>query len=211
MITGAKMSYLRYATPAFEIIAYTYEADYHCIDCTRKRFGTESITNTYEDQGVKDNEGNLIHPVFVSDETRAGTACGNCYEIIYKYQDNPCVECINLNEYELNPNDGVYDTDCHTVSSPNEANINVLQLCENHYFNQCLNCSTKCYQCGSPGNYAVRDNWYCYNCADELFTICIVYECDCKGEEHSAIIFDERTEEFKEKGFILPSKKCILG
>ena len=58
------------------IIAYTYEADYHCIECTRVRFGDSkgdlAITN-----GQKwcdalwptlDNEGNLVHPVFSIDE-----------------------------------------------------------------------------------------------------------------------------------------------
>lgn len=43
-----------------EPIAYTYEADYHCPDCTAARFGAEC-------QGT-DSEGNEIHAVFPWDE-----------------------------------------------------------------------------------------------------------------------------------------------
>ena len=198
-------------THSFEIIAYTYEADCHCLECTRKRFGSET-NSSYEQQGITDNEGNNIHPIFAGDEIRSGTACGDCFEIIYGYQDNPCVECINLNEYDISPNDGIYETNCHTVATyPDNIIIGTLLLCEDHYFNQCSGCATKCSQCGDPGEYAVKNNWYCYNCADEQFTVCVVYECDCRGDEHTATPFEERTEEFKEQGFVLPTKQCILG
>ena len=71
------------------IIAYTYEADYHCIDCTKERFNTDTLDSNYPAQlndanGVPtnpnryhgsygviqliDNEGNEIHPLFSTDE-----------------------------------------------------------------------------------------------------------------------------------------------
>ena len=65
------------------IIAYTYEADYHCIECTNKRFAyyhTGDVRfSDATDKAVKvdwngiyvdqlDNEGNLVHPVFSIDE-----------------------------------------------------------------------------------------------------------------------------------------------
>ena len=87
------------------IIAYTYDADYHCIDCTRKRFGDSkgdlAITN-----GQKwcdalwptlDNEGNMVHPLFSTDEWQElddsfladnptqYLACGDCHKVIEEY------------------------------------------------------------------------------------------------------------------------------
>jgi len=75
------------------IIAYTYEADAHCIDCTDKRFGT-----TYPLDNQVDNEGNFVHPLYCIDEwfeLDAGhveenpiqyLACGTCHEIIDTYE-----------------------------------------------------------------------------------------------------------------------------
>ena len=97
---------------ATDIIAYTYEADYHCIACTVKRFsddgkvhGTEEDRAKFrpctDDNGIwyetTDSEGNLVHPVFVSDEWQEFDegflsenptqylACGNCHEVIEEY------------------------------------------------------------------------------------------------------------------------------
>ena len=92
------------------IIAYTYEADYHCIDCTRKRFSdtpTSRIKWTYEvdENGIwndsqfptLDTEGNLVHPLFSTDEWQEFDegflaenptqylACGDCHGIIDTY------------------------------------------------------------------------------------------------------------------------------
>lgn len=89
-----------------DIIAYTYEADYHCIDCTNKRFAyyhtgivrDEHVDwwGIYEDQ--KDSEGNFVHPVFVTDEWQEFDegyqlenptqylACGDCHGIIDEYK-----------------------------------------------------------------------------------------------------------------------------
>ena len=74
------------------IIAYTYEADTHCIDCTNKRFGA---TPTYRIH--RDNEGNLIDVVlsidewqeldegFLAENPTQYLVCGDCHEIIDTY------------------------------------------------------------------------------------------------------------------------------
>jgi len=75
------------------VIAYTYEADVHCIDCTRQRFGPcktcrcpppypgdEKVCEAYvntppgcDEHAVPydatDRGGNPVHPVFSTDET----------------------------------------------------------------------------------------------------------------------------------------------
>jgi len=91
------------------IIAYTYDADYHCIDCTRKRFNHDILNCYYPDQlndanGVPtidlsliDSEGNSVHPVFSTDEWQEYDAsfladnptqylaCGDCHKVIEEY------------------------------------------------------------------------------------------------------------------------------
>lgn len=60
---------------AWEVVAYTYEADYHCIECTHRNFeGHEWV----------DREGNDIHPVFASDEGwwAESHECGTCRGLI---------------------------------------------------------------------------------------------------------------------------------
>ena len=93
-------------------MAYTYEADYHCIPCTAKKFayfhtGDVRFSNAndksvqvdwngiYGDQ--QDSEGNFVHPVFNTDEWQEldegfieenptqYMACGDCHEVIDSY------------------------------------------------------------------------------------------------------------------------------
>lgn len=78
------------------VIAYTWLADYHCVACTvaardaaRLRL-QPSADPPYEDEhglaeSLGDREGNLIHPVFGTDEgptrddgTAAGAWCADC-------------------------------------------------------------------------------------------------------------------------------------
>lgn len=78
------------------IIAYTYDADVHCIDCTRKRHSLWALQRKYpgiyvkadgdhlvavDEHGVADyscdSEGHAIHPVFTTDE-HDFTYCGDC-------------------------------------------------------------------------------------------------------------------------------------
>jgi hypothetical protein len=77
-----------------KVIAYTYEADIHCIDCTRKRYESGGFNGIYDSL---DNEGNLIHPLFDTDEWQEldesfiaenpiqYLACGDCHEVIEEY------------------------------------------------------------------------------------------------------------------------------
>ena len=82
-------------------IAYAYEADYHCVPCTRARFGAcERGTpgclpghSPFEinavffnpcfddiDDEIEDREGNPIHAVFSWDEYDAPLICGTCLQ-----------------------------------------------------------------------------------------------------------------------------------
>jgi hypothetical protein len=93
------------------IIAYTYDADYHCIDCTTKTYHysrqswiewpfdiehpASDVNGIHVDQ--QDTEGNLVHPLFSTDEWQEldesylsenptqWLACGDCHEIIEEY------------------------------------------------------------------------------------------------------------------------------
>ena len=92
------------------ILAYTYEADYHCIDCTRKRFfylyvepNRSIVTTNFEtdENGIlysqTDNEDNRVHPLFSTDEWQElddsytsenptqYLACGDCHTVIEEY------------------------------------------------------------------------------------------------------------------------------
>ena len=73
-----------------EVIGYTYEADAHCVSCTQKRKFKLSLdclnkSNT-DSNGICihaiDNEGNLIHPIFSTDEQLEPLHCGDCHEEI---------------------------------------------------------------------------------------------------------------------------------
>jgi hypothetical protein len=95
---------------AGDILAYTYQADYHCVDCTRKRFfylyvepNRSIVTTNFEtdDNGILytqlDSEGNFVHPVFYSDQwieydesymaenPTQYMLCGDCHIIIDQY------------------------------------------------------------------------------------------------------------------------------
>ena len=64
------------------IIAYTYVADHHCIDCTVEKFHYSKQTwinwdfnmphPASDENGIhvaqEDSEGNLVHPIFSTDE-----------------------------------------------------------------------------------------------------------------------------------------------
>jgi len=74
-----------------KIIGYTYEADYHCGVCTEKRFrhGVEWVEGSASDldeNGVpftaKDREGNIVRPIFSTDETPPDSICSGCESFI---------------------------------------------------------------------------------------------------------------------------------
>ena len=71
------MSYYR---KCFEVIGYTYEADVHCIECAKNRFGTSDPTNPY--LNITDNEGNSVYPIFLDSEWDSHPVCGDCLELL---------------------------------------------------------------------------------------------------------------------------------
>ena len=62
-----------------KIIAFTYEADYHCPTCAIKRFGQTIMADS---RGLRDSEGNEPHAVFSTDEILNEECCGDCFEKI---------------------------------------------------------------------------------------------------------------------------------
>lgn len=77
-----------------KVIAYTYEADVHCPSCAKARsqalrldhnhpyaIGTPMLDECGIDYDLVDCEGNLIHPVFDTDEHEF-TACSDCGEAV---------------------------------------------------------------------------------------------------------------------------------
>ena len=77
------------------LIAYTYEADTHCIGCTQKRF---SITYSLDIFNQVDKGGNFVHALYDIDEWYEledwyvqenpiqYLACGTCHGIIDTYE-----------------------------------------------------------------------------------------------------------------------------
>lgn len=69
-----------------KIIAYTYDSDIHCVDCTKERFSAnaqQAQEYTVDENNVlsfaKDSERNPIHAVFSTDEFNPnGAYCGDC-------------------------------------------------------------------------------------------------------------------------------------
>lgn len=64
-----------------DILAFTYEADYHCISCAIKKFGEKVLKTSI---GLEDSEGNEPHPVFSTDEYESDSVCGTCDVLIYE-------------------------------------------------------------------------------------------------------------------------------
>lgn len=73
------------------IVAYTFEADLHCPACTKHQAQRMKLDHDHpyamgqsckDDHGIEydlvDTEGNLIHPVFVTDEMPENSTCGDC-------------------------------------------------------------------------------------------------------------------------------------
>jgi hypothetical protein len=69
------------------IIAYTYDADIHCPGCAVNRFYTKEAkqapADDVDEHGLllfqEDREGNLIHPVFSTDELGDLDHCADCH------------------------------------------------------------------------------------------------------------------------------------
>jgi hypothetical protein len=71
-----------YGRKAWDVVAWTYDADIHCPDCAGKRFKSSGGFDwTDENAGTVDSEGNVPHPVFACDEYE-GEHCGDCFDSI---------------------------------------------------------------------------------------------------------------------------------
>ena len=73
-----------------EVVGYTYEASFHCLDCARKRFG-----DALDNEETADNEGNTLYPCIAgqNDGSEHGETCGDCGEIVYEAWCEGCAEC----------------------------------------------------------------------------------------------------------------------
>lgn len=88
-----------------KIVAYTYDADTHCVECTRGKFAINQLMDITKNDGYgslhritngtteeldenlipiesEDSEGNRIHPVLSIDEQLEPMFCGDCGEEI---------------------------------------------------------------------------------------------------------------------------------
>jgi hypothetical protein len=72
MITAAALAYRK----AWTVVAWTYDADVHCWDCTESRFPA-GFDWSDPSETVTDSEGNVPCPVFASDY-EGGDVCGDC-------------------------------------------------------------------------------------------------------------------------------------
>jgi hypothetical protein len=55
---------------AWEIVGYTYDADVHCVECTK-------AADMIKEDAV-DSEGNTPHPIFADNECSDLWQCSNC-------------------------------------------------------------------------------------------------------------------------------------
>ena len=58
-----------------DVVAYTYEADEHCLPCAARAFGPGEIH-------AFDSEGNAVYPVFLDQAEGETFACGTCHETV---------------------------------------------------------------------------------------------------------------------------------
>lgn len=63
-----------------KIIAHTYDADTHCVDCAKDR-AFDAFDKERDEHGVPmncaDSEGNPVHPVLSTDEQLEPLFCGD--------------------------------------------------------------------------------------------------------------------------------------
>jgi hypothetical protein len=73
----------------WEVVGYTYDADVHCVACTRGYIVNTGQTLDPDDiddydlaEQFTDSEGNELHPMFAGDEYMETEYCGDCGEVI---------------------------------------------------------------------------------------------------------------------------------
>jgi hypothetical protein len=76
---------VNYGIPYDRIVAYTYDADYHCVECAgNEHADDDAADDTTDANGIpydaEDSEGNNVHPVFAGqmdgDTVERCTDCG---------------------------------------------------------------------------------------------------------------------------------------
>ena len=60
---------------SYDIIAYAYNAALHCPDCTLKYYSANHLKHL---EGRKDEDGNVITPVFSSNDLPEESCCDDC-------------------------------------------------------------------------------------------------------------------------------------
>lgn len=69
------------------VIGYTFEGGIYCEWCTKQRFGDL-------DAVMIDREGNVVHPIFGTDELSAcGEGCSECGEWVYEPREHEPAGC----------------------------------------------------------------------------------------------------------------------
>ena len=67
-----------YGRKSFEVVGFTYDADFHCPHCTTRAYGVDVVRGL---EPGEDRECNPVTPVFL-DQLHDGTYCGTCSEEI---------------------------------------------------------------------------------------------------------------------------------
>lgn len=123
------------------VIAYSYDADIHCIGCTQGRLANSGFKFPVNDrrdehlipENAVDSEGNKIHPIFSTDENSDGLYCGDCHEEIEAPARAPQAPGPNIRCYD----NGGKTIDRYTVVYLDHKN-------ERNGFFECVGCN------GSP-------------------------------------------------------------
>jgi hypothetical protein len=74
------------------IIAFTYEASFHCVDCAAVKWGEQILDATANI--VYDSEGNEVRPVYDFDDVNTcGESCGTCPNWAVEPQEHEPASC----------------------------------------------------------------------------------------------------------------------
>ncbi len=70
---------MSYGLKAWAVVAYTYDADVHCVECTGDDFHVIASGQVERDEAdlPRDSEGNEVSPVFAS-QVEFSLTCGDC-------------------------------------------------------------------------------------------------------------------------------------
>jgi len=75
-----------YGLKAWDVVAWTADADHWCEACLVATYGEAATIEDPLDRAL-DREGNPIHPVFASDLGDSDIVCGKCFGVIYREEN----------------------------------------------------------------------------------------------------------------------------